>query len=378
LDKPLRILITNAWLSTRSGSELYVRDLALALLARGHTPIAYSPVLGPLADELRAATIPVVDDLSAVTAAPDVIHGHHNHEIMTALLQFPRVPAVRVCHGWWDERPQLFPRILRFLCVDHTVRDRLVSEWGIPQASVQVLLNFVDMSKFRPRSPLPARPKRALVFSNAAAAHLATLQSACASLGLSLDAIGSSVDKVATAPEMILGEYDVVFAKARCALEAIAVGTAVVLCDETGLGPLVTSADFDRLRSFNFGVRTLSEPVSYEAIVRQLSRYDATDAAAVSRKLRASASMETAVDALVDIYEEVLAEWQRSERSCQDDELRAAAAYLRTLEPEQTLKAHAHGLLRLLYFRAERVSALRAILPSRAMAKRLSASIRRN
>jgi hypothetical protein len=243
---------------------------------------------------------------------------------------------------------------------------------------VQVLLNFVDMSKFRPRSPLPARPKRALVFSNAAAAHLATLQRACASLGLSLDAIGSSVDKVATAPEMILGEYDVVFAKARCALEAIAVGTAVVLCDETGLGPLVTSADFDRLRSFNFGVRTLSEPVSYEAIVRQLSRYDATDAAAVSRKLRASASMETAVDALVDIYEEVLAEWQRSERSCQDDELRAAAAYLRTLEPEQTLKAHAHGLLRLLYFRAERVSALRAILPSRAIAKRLSASIRRN
>src|SRR4029450_6690764 len=95
----LRILITNAWLSGRSGSELYVSDLATALLRRGHTPIVYSPVLGPLAAELRAATIPVVDDLSNVATVPDLIPGHHNHEIMTALLQFPGVPAVRVCQG---------------------------------------------------------------------------------------------------------------------------------------------------------------------------------------------------------------------------------------------------------------------------------------
>src|SRR5262245_40610272 len=110
----LRVLITNAWLSARSGSELYVWDLANALLARGHEPIAYAPVLGRLAAQLRAATIPVVDDLTDVTAVPDVIHGHHNHEIMTALLHFPGVPAVRVCHGWFDERPQQFPRIRRF------------------------------------------------------------------------------------------------------------------------------------------------------------------------------------------------------------------------------------------------------------------------
>jgi hypothetical protein len=84
----LRILITNAWLSGRSGSELYVWDLATALLRRGHTPIVYSPVLGPLAAELRAATIPVVDDLSNVATVPDLIHGHHNHEIMTALCSF--------------------------------------------------------------------------------------------------------------------------------------------------------------------------------------------------------------------------------------------------------------------------------------------------
>ena len=134
----LRVLITNFTLSGRSGSELYVWDLATALLARGHHPIVFSPVLGPLARDLREATVPVVSSLADVSVAPDVIHGHHNLEIMRAVLHFPGVPAVRVCHGWSDERVQPFPRILRYVAVDDTVRDRMVGEWGVPAARMQV------------------------------------------------------------------------------------------------------------------------------------------------------------------------------------------------------------------------------------------------
>src|SRR5205809_375952 len=54
----LRILITNNSLAMRAGSELYVRDLATALLARGLTPIAYSTELGDVARELRAPRPP--------------------------------------------------------------------------------------------------------------------------------------------------------------------------------------------------------------------------------------------------------------------------------------------------------------------------------
>ena len=38
-------------------------------------------------------------------------------------------------------------------------------------------------------------------------------------------------------PEEALGSYDIVFAKARAAAEAVATGTAVVLCDVAGAGP---------------------------------------------------------------------------------------------------------------------------------------------
>lgn len=96
----LRVLITNDALDRRAGTEVYVRDLALGLLERGHKPIAFSTVLGDVARELQAATVPVIDDLNSLAVRPDIIHGHHHVEAMMALLHFPQTPAVHFCHGW--------------------------------------------------------------------------------------------------------------------------------------------------------------------------------------------------------------------------------------------------------------------------------------
>ena len=286
----LSILVTNHALDMRAGTELYVRDLAVSLLRRGHAPVVYSPKLGAVAREIRRATIPVVDDLAAIAAAPDIIHGHHNLETMTALLHFPHTPAVFFCHGWqpWPEVPPQFPRILRYVAVDETCRDRLVREHAIPPARTRMLLNFVDLERFTPRAPLPARPQRALVFSNGAHAdgYLNAVRAACAQHGLQLDVIGLRAANVAAEPELVLGQYDLVFAKARCALEALAVGAAVVLCDAAGCGPLVTTVEFERLRRQNFGVRTLQEPTHADTLAREIARYDPHDAAEVSRRVR--------------------------------------------------------------------------------------------
>ena len=121
-----RVLLTNATMRDRTGAELYVHDVALGLLARGHAPVVYTHVLGPLADRLRDATIPVVDNLQALVNPPDVIHAQGNLEGLIALLQFPGVPAVRVCRGWADDAPVPFRRVLRYVAVDETTRDRLL------------------------------------------------------------------------------------------------------------------------------------------------------------------------------------------------------------------------------------------------------------
>src|SRR5437762_3047026 len=103
----LTVLIVNATLKTLTGTETYVRDLATGLLRKGHSPIVYAPELGPIAQDLRRATIPVVDDLNRMGTTPDIIHGNHSAELMSALLYFESVPAVFFCHSWigWISSP---------------------------------------------------------------------------------------------------------------------------------------------------------------------------------------------------------------------------------------------------------------------------------
>jgi glycosyltransferase involved in cell wall biosynthesis len=348
----LRVLITNDALDHRAGTEVYVRDLALGLLERGHKPIAFSTVLGDVARELRAATVPVIDDLNSLGARPDVIHGHHHVETMMALLHFPQTPAVYFCHGWvsWLDEPPHFPRILRYVAVDDTCLDRLVLRSGVPEERARVLLNFVDLKRFRPREPLPPRPARALLFSNYASGetHLGVVREACARAGLEFDVVGSGAGRPCAEPEKLLGGYDIVFAKARAALEAMAVGAAVVLCDATGMGPMVTAADFGRLRALNFGVRALKHPLDAERLAHEIERYDPADAAEVSRRVRAEASRDAALDELIELYEEVIAEYGALGGAACDlaaEEGRAASAYLGRLKSE--IAAHGAATIRL-------------------------------
>jgi hypothetical protein len=295
-----------------------------------------------MASEIRNATVPVIDDLNALAVEPDVIHGHHHLELMTALLQFPRVPAVFVCHDRlaWHDVPPHFPRILRYVAVDDNCRDRLISESGVSVERVRVLLNAVDLERFLPRGPLPARPRKALVFSNLASeqTYLQTIRQACSRSGISVDVIGQASGHPCARPEEVLGRYDLVFAKARCALEALAVGTAVILCDLAGVGPLVQTTRVDQLRRLNLGRRTLTEPVRVEVILREIARYDARDAEAVSRRIRTSAGLDQAVDDLLALYREVVAEQRSLGPWAPDVELRAVATYLRRVMPLALLR----------------------------------------
>ena len=310
--EPLRILITNVTLASYTGTEVYVLDLARRLLCLGHQPVVYTPEPGPIADKLRMATVPVVDDLAALgTWTPDVVHGHHTLETLVALLHFPSTPALFLCHNatsWLDEAPPL-GRVVLYGAVDEYCRDRLELVHGVPRDRIRLLLNFVDLGRFRPRPPLPSQPERAVVFSNYAKvdSHLDVVQEACDRLGIPLDVIGHGAGTATDRPEELLPAYDLVFGKAKCALEAMAVGAAVVLCDFRGLGPMVTAAEFDRLRRLNFGARALGGKLDPDEVVAQVKRYDPEDAAAVTARVRAEAGLDVAADRLIEVYREAIA-----------------------------------------------------------------------
>lgn len=353
----MRVLLTCNDLVRVSGSQAYVRDVAVGFLRAGHEPIVYSPRLGPVAGQLRSATVPVVVDLDAVGAPPDAVLGNHHAELMTALLRFPHVPGVHVCHAWTSREayPPRFPRIRKYVAVDETVRDRLVSEEGIAADRVEVVLNPVDATRFPPRPPLPSRPRTALLFSNYASetTHLPVVREACARARLELEVVGAGVGRVVEDPGPLLARVDVVFAKARSALEALVAGASVILCDSTGSGPLVTSREFAALRRRNLGIRTLDRPLAPELLAGEIARYDAVDAALTSDLARASASLPKIVSELEAVLREAVAAEEAAGPPDREAEEIAASAFLRWLD--QTHIGHAAHLYEVI--RNERLSA---------------------
>lgn len=297
---------------------MYVRDVALALLRLGHAPVIYTGVPGAVAAEIRNKTIPVIDRLDALAVTPDLIYGQHHLPTMAALLRFGDVPAVYVCHDWYDQHgfAPRFPRILRFIAVDDACRDRLTCEDGVEESRVRLLPNSVDLERFERRPPLPERPARALAFGNYTQEnpHLAALRRACAKRGVRLDAVGKRMNNAVARPEESLKNYDVVFAKGRAALEALAVGSAVVVYSGVRfLGPLVRAEDVERLLPLNFGIRAMGDALSPEELERrveyELSRYDPADAAEASARVRARAGHAAAMNAILEMCEEVVAEY---------------------------------------------------------------------
>ena len=332
----LRVLITNCRLAERTGSEMYVHDLALALAVRGHTPLVYSPKLGALAAEMVKRGVEVRDSLESFSPPPDIVHGQHTVPAVEVLLRFREIPGIYVCHDatYRVDTPPLFPRILRHVAVDYNCRER-VTKAGVPAHRIRVIFNSVDLDRFKPRGSLPARPTRALLFSNYAneGTHLGAVREACSRAGLPLDVIGSEAGNPSTEPEAVIGQYDLVFAKARCALEAMAVGTAVILCDFRGTGEMVKSADVDEFRRWNFGARLLRQPLDPQILLQQIARYDPSDATVVSRRIRASAGLADQVDQLIALYREVLTEWRRARKPNRRSEVRSAASALRAVRP---------------------------------------------
>ena len=307
----------------------------MELLRRGHSPSIYSPRLGELAGSTRMANIPVVDDLSNVVEVPDLIHGQHHLETMAALSRFPDTPAVLFCHGVlpWESTPVTHPRILLYVAMSEAIRDRINQQAGIDDSRIRLLQNFVDLARFQPRAtPLPDRPQRALIFSNYATEgdRVETLRQACALQGISLDIVGRGYGTATETPESVLGNYDIVFARGRAALESLAAGAAVICCDIEGAAPMVTTGNLDWFRRNNFGFRTLSQPVSLEYISEQIARYDAADATQVSVRIRQSAGLEAAMDQILEIYDQCLQVWARLPAGGQRlaSEGRAMADYL--------------------------------------------------
>lgn len=304
----MRVLITNLFLARNSGSETVVELLADGLRRAGHQPMILAPTLGPQAARMRTRGHIIVDRAADVPAIPDIIHAQHTPVALAAMAAFLQTPTVFACHSasFEMEAPRPHPQITRFIAVDDLCRDRCLAR-GVPAERLSVILNAVDLERFTRRAPLPAKPRLALLLTKTPG-HAEVVRAACLARDIELVELGPATGRTSDAIETELPAYDLVFATARMALEAAAVGCAVIVCDARGFAGYLSAKNLDQWRRLNFGAGLLSRPTSQALVTEAIDAYDAADAAIVTDRLRNEASLTDCVAQHVAVYEAALAD----------------------------------------------------------------------
>jgi hypothetical protein len=305
----LKVLLTNLYIAAYTGTECVIESLADGLRAAGHHPVLYAPWLGSQAQGMIARGHVVVDRIAALDSlVPDVIHAQHGPPSLVALAAFPQVPAVQVVHNASAqlEAPLRHPQFRRTVAVDELVADRC-RRAGIAPDRLRIIPNAVDLERFRRRPKLPRRPRRALLLTKNHGHH-DVVRAVCAEAGIALDMLGPATGRVTDQLEQELVRHDLVFATARMALEAAAVGCAVVVVDGRGFAGLLTGANLDNWRRHNLGAALLTEPVTAAGVAAAVAAYDPADAAGVSDRLRHDAGLDGAIEAYVGVYRAAIAE----------------------------------------------------------------------
>jgi glycosyltransferase involved in cell wall biosynthesis len=341
MKRETRILFTNNALAHRGGTELVILDLATEFRRRGHLPMVYSPTLGQVAEELRRACIPVISNLDRLGCTPDIIHGQHHVEAMTAMLHFPETPAIYACHGWlpWEEAPPVFPNIRKYVAVGDLSREAIVTNCGVPADEVTTIPNFVDLRKFSLREQAPAKPRSAVIFDNnvqPASAYAGLVRDACERAGITrLDILGIGAHNNVTDPETRLRAYDIVFAVGRSALEAMSVGCAVILANPLGARGMILPGNVGSMFG-RLGLSSLN-PAGLDPafLLAEILKYDPAETLAVSRWIRDRVDLGAAADRYEAVYEETIASWTDADRSPEAvrARFRDAARYVAGLKP---------------------------------------------
>lgn len=334
----MRILITNSGLHHSSGTETFTFELATRMRTAGHLPVVYSQITGGMAARLAQAGIPVVSDLRRLQAAPDIIHGHHHLETMTACLAFPQVPAVFVCHGWWpwEELPPTFPTIMTYVGVGPVTLERILTHVRLEGRPSNIVPTHFDDERFLPRETISEVPIKALIFSNRLTAESPVgkaIIEACKMRKVDVAGLGYYFGRMVDDPSETLRTFDLVFASGRSAVEAMASGCGVIVADAHGVAGFATA---DRLDG-PAGVLNLSSRSSARAnpssIARQIDRYTPDLVQAATAHVWRTRPLSLAVERYLDIYTEAIARFRTGPRVSPERLLAEASAYIQTLAP---------------------------------------------
>lgn len=306
----MNVLLTNIELTKVSGTVAYIRDLSLALHRRGFYVEVFTYEIGEVGLYLQDQGILVMTSLKHSKRIPDIIHAHHSPLLIDALIKYRNTPAIYFVHDRFNplDKPIRDRNVLKYIAVDFFCKERFIEDIQLEEKYYEIILNWVDTEKFNLRSQIQEAPKKAAVFSNYASEqnYLNKIREACQRANVDLEIIGLKANAYEANPHQILHNYDLIFAKGKAAIEALATGASVIVSDTLGYGGLVTKENFGYFRKFNFGRKTLDRDFDVATILQDIKRYDREELKLLSVRIRSEASLHAFIDYIVPFYNTII------------------------------------------------------------------------
>jgi hypothetical protein len=273
----MRILIALRQPSLGGGVRGHTETVARELQHTGHDVLIFSHDDLPWRDAMERTGLRTTGSLAALEGHFDVAIAHDQPSAFDLLAARGDIPLTFVWHGNIydvDMAPQL----------DDAVRIIFQPYGPLPtradataaKARIVPVRQPIDVERFCPLGPIGERPRRAVAISNYMTDIRRTvLTEACAQLGIEIEFFGFHEQRGPTRdPQLTMNGADIVFGKARVAMEAMACGRAVFVFDVFGTDGFVDEHNIEALLSRGMGGSSTPMTTSVDQIVEELGRYD--------------------------------------------------------------------------------------------------------
>lgn len=268
----MRFVLGNRLLDRAGGTEVHLLTLGLQLRRLGHEVCVYSPELGPFTEHVREHGLEVVDDLGVLPLECDVVLSQDTLVVYDLAERYPSAFHVfRVCGDTYDFQfpPPLYGVVDLIVALsDRYQRLARACAVDVPVLRLRVP---IDSDRLAPVASIRVRPRRAVLLGNYPDRD-ELVRDAWERRGVEVRRIGGSEQRYDI--RRALSDADIVVAKSRAALDAMACGRAVYVYDVFGGDGWVTPSSYAVLESDHFAGQATDRVIGVAELEADLAGYD--------------------------------------------------------------------------------------------------------
>ena len=267
----MRFVLGNRHLLAAGGTEVHLVTVAEHLLRLGHEVRLYAPELGPFADHARRRGLDVHGSLRELPADCDVVFAQDGIVVLDLAERYPQAMTVfRVCGDVFDfQLPPQLDGVVDLVVVLSDRYERLARACAVTVPTLRLRVP-IDIDRLVPLGALHDPPRRAVLLGNYGE-RAELVREIWSRHGLEVTRVGGDVQTYDVAAAV--ADADIVVAKSRAALDAMACGRAVYVYDVFGGDGWVTAESYPALEADNFAGQATGRVIDAAALAADLADY---------------------------------------------------------------------------------------------------------